>query len=333
MSPILRISLIIPAVFSFGPLDAASLNFVTFDYPGSTGTELAGINDGGQIIGSFSTASTYGQGFIRNADGSLIPIVLPYQSIDSPPGGINASGQVVGAFFNPGTFFSPGYLRSTAGTYSIITDPINPNNSGAGAINDAGQMVGTYVDPVNSLVHGFLDNGGTFTTIDDPNMAANSFGEEYTELSGINNAGQIVGIYSDAVGSHGFLRSPAGGFTTIDAPGANPGTTSVTGLNNLGMIVGSFTDNSGIHSFIRSADGSTYLTIDDPSGFQTTIEGINDSGDIVGWYFTSLTAGQMSGFIATPTIAGTVPEPMSFALSLAGLAAMVCAKRLFRNQP
>jgi len=146
-------------------------------------------------------------------------------------------------------------------------------------------MAGNYADPVNfSLVHGFLDTGGTFTTIDDPD--------------------------------------------------GSPGTPTVNGINNLGTIVGTFTDGSGVqHSFIRSADGSTYLTIDDPSGFDTSIEGINDSGDIVGSYFTSLTSGQMSSFIATPTIAETVPEPMSFALSLAGLAAIACAKRLFRNQP
>jgi len=65
------------------------------------------------------------------------------------------------------------------------------------------------------------------------------------------------------------------------------------------------------------------MTIDDPSGVQTTVFGINDSGEAVGYYFTSSTAGQQLGFIATPV---TVPEPVSFALCLAGLAAIAGAR-------
>jgi uncharacterized membrane protein len=334
MSLIARICLLMATAFPLVRIQAASYTFVSFDYPASTGTGLAGINDSGQIVGSFSTATSYGQGFIRNGDGSLVPIVLPYPSTDSPAAGINASGQVVGAFFDPNTFFAQGYLRSTGGTYSIIDDPINPNNSAPSAINDAGLMVGTYSDPNHfSLVHGFLDASGTFTTIDDPNMAANSFGQEYTELSGINNLGQIVGAYTDATGSHGFLRSPTGVFTTIDDPDGNPGTTAINGINNLGVIAGTFTDSSGMHSFIRSADGSTYMTIDDPNGVDTSIYGINDSGEIVGQYFTSLTSGQMNGFIGTPASSDTVPEPVSYALCLAGLAAIACLRLLSRSQP
>src|SRR5205085_10340609 len=112
------------------------------------------------------------------------------------------------------------------------------------------------------FAHGFLRGlSSNYTTIDNPHMATNSSGNQYTEPSGINNLGQIVGSYSDAAGSHGFLRSPAGVFTTINDPNANPGTTSVNGINNLGVIVGTFTDSSGFHSFSRSADGSMYTPI------------------------------------------------------------------------
>ena len=305
-------------VLSLARMDAASFTFVTFDYPGSTATILSDINNAGQIVGSFSTATAFAQGFIRDTDGSLIPIVLPFHSNDSPTSGINSGGVVVGAFFDPGTFAAQGYLRSATGTYSIIADPINPNNSGGSAINDSGQIAGNYGDPVNPLfAHSFLrDAGGSFTTIDDPNMATHPNGNRYTLASGINNAGAIVGSYTDAVGFHGFLRSPAGVFTTIDDPFGNPGTTTVTGINNLGIIIGTFSDSSGQHSFIRSADGSTYMTIDYPGGFFTTTRGINDSGELVGFYTTSLTGERRSGFIAEPA---TVPEPLSFALCLSGL--------------
>jgi uncharacterized membrane protein len=124
--------------------------------------------------------------------------------------------------------------------------------------------------------------------------------------------------------------APQGVFTTIDDPSANPGATSVNGINNLGVIVGTFSDSSGFHSFIRSADGSSFMTIDYPSGFVTMARGINDNGDIVGSYETSLTAGQQLGFIATPA-SSTVPEPASLSLFLAGLAGIACFRRRQRT--
>jgi hypothetical protein len=89
-------------------------------------------------------------------------------------------------------------------------------------------------------------------------------------------------------------------------------------------------DSSGYHSFLRSADGSSYTTIDYPKGTLTGNLGINDSGDIVGSYFSSLTGGQQHGFIATPTNS-TVPEPASFLLCLAGIAGIACFRRRQRT--
>ena len=306
---------------SLAPLQAASFTFVTFDYPGSTETILHGINNSGQTVGSFFTATSYLQGFIRNADGSLVPIAFPFPSTDSPASSINSSGQVAGTTFYAGTFAAQGYLRSTAGTYSIVDDPMNPSNSGDFGINDSGVIVGGYGDPVNSLFeHGFLrDTAGNFTTIDDPNGNPGS-----TTVTGINNLGMIVGTYFAGAGSHGFLRSAAGVFTTIDDPSGNPGSTTVTGINNLGMMVGTFQDSFGYHSFIRSADGSTFLTIDYPGGSRTSISGTNDSGDIVGSYYNASTAGMQLGFIGTPV---TIPEPASFALCLASLTTFAWVRR------
>ena len=48
--------------------------------------------------------------------------------------------------------------------------------------------------------HGFLISGSGFTTIDVPGAVA-------TAAIGINAQGDIVGEYSDAGGTHGFLLS------------------------------------------------------------------------------------------------------------------------------
>ena len=60
-----------------------------------------------------------------------------------------------------------------------------------------------------------------------------------TAASGINPAGDIVGVYADGVGrQHGFLLS-AGQFSTIDFPGAVA--TSANGISPSGDIVGNYT--------------------------------------------------------------------------------------------
>src|SRR5215471_7390242 len=64
-------------------------------------------------------------------------------------------------------------------------------------INNSGQIVGLFYDAGNTATHGFLDTGGSFTTINVP-------GATSTYAYGINDSGQIVGYFVDALGSHGF---------------------------------------------------------------------------------------------------------------------------------
>jgi hypothetical protein len=78
-----------------------------------------------------------------------------------------------------------------------------------------------------------------------------------TSASGINNAGQIVGSYTNASGSHSFLLS-GGIYTTLDDPLAGKGTSSALGtfaqgINNAGQIIGLYRD-SGFndHGFLET---------------------------------------------------------------------------------
>jgi hypothetical protein len=72
----------------------------------------------------------------------------------------------------------------------------------------------------------------TFTTIDFP-------GATQTQLSSINNTGQIVGRYCVSCPNpfHGFLLNQ-GSFTTIDFPSASD--TLANGINDAGQIVGQY---------------------------------------------------------------------------------------------
>jgi uncharacterized membrane protein len=123
---------------------------------------------------------------------------------------------------------------------------------------------------------GFLWVGGTFTTVQDP-LAPNA-----TVPTGINDAGQIVGYYQDATGTHGFV-DVGGTFTTIDHPLSPAFAHTVPyGINNPGQIVGVYDSSNGFHGFLDT--GGVFTNIDNPSAYQTHPFGINGIGQIVGYY-------------------------------------------------
>jgi len=103
-----------------------------------------------------------------------------------------------------------------------------------------------------------------------------------TEVLNINDVGQQVGLFLDALGiQHGYVTEKRGGFTTVDFPGA--ASTAVEGINNHGDIVGVYFDSAGaIHGFSQQ-DGA-FTAIDFPGAILTFPIEINERGQIVGEY-------------------------------------------------
>jgi probable HAF family extracellular repeat protein len=151
----------------------------------------------------------------------------------------------------------------TAGSFSYSTLDDPSGSTWPFAINDLGQITGT------SSSGGFLFSNGNYTPINDPSANVDS-----TEPRGINNAGEIVGLYSTGTTNHGFLYS-GGNFTTVDVPGSS--NTYATDINASGQIVG-YSDSG---SFLYS--GGNYTIFNDPLGFSLA-QGINSAGQIVGAY-------------------------------------------------
>jgi hypothetical protein len=174
------------------------------------------------MVGQYSVASGASPGFIM--DGSnLITINAPSGPNVVNAQGINNNGLVVGfyvgtddqqhGFMGKESSAVGGVLTGTA-----VADPTIPPVAGEpGAtfvfsqilgINDHGIAVGYYGDSTGSQ-HGFFynTNTGKYTFLDDPN-AAFSGGVEITQITGINNSGEITGFYSDANGVlHGFVAT------------------------------------------------------------------------------------------------------------------------------
>src|SRR5215471_15593464 len=185
----------------------------------------------------------------------------------------------------------------------------------AGGINSLSHIVGGYALP-NGSRHGFLDVGGVFTTIDDPDATLGS------EAADINGSEQIVGSYDftdpdhPLEGAHGFLLS-GGNFTPIDYPA--PGVTSTTpsGINGSGDVVGVYRMNGPGIAFLLS--GGVYTSFVYPGGCCTHANGINDAGQIVGQYKTPDDNAPAQGFLKTGDTFTTIDYPGAAVTSLAGI--------------
>ena len=117
-------------------------------------------------------------------------------------------------------------------------------------------------------------------------------GTPVTLASGINGAGQIVGVFEGvSTSNQGFLYS-SGNFSQINAPVAS---LTALGINDAGQIVGYFNDSKGQHGFLDT--GGSFTQIDVPGATSTRAYGINDAGQIVGGFSNSTTGSH--GFVDT----------------------------------
>jgi probable HAF family extracellular repeat protein len=168
--------------------------FAKIDFPRAVETQALGINNFGQVVGTYMNADgTFGSFLWEN--GQIRDIDIPgIPRTNAAVSDINDSGQIVGAA-TPGDNALYGFLLSGG----VVTkfQPSGVAITFAQGINNNGQIVGTtYADGTQRTARGFvLAQGATgpFTTITHPNALQN-----VTVAFGLNNQGAIVGAYARA---------------------------------------------------------------------------------------------------------------------------------------
>jgi len=179
------------------------------------------------------------------------------------------------------------------GNFLKLDYPGTPFNQLLGQ-NDSGQAVGYYRTKADGTGpdHAYIydENGSVFELLKIP-------GSTSAQATGINNSGNSCGFFVDSKGvNHGWVLT-GGNFDILNVPGSTG--TQALSLNNKGQVVGSYTDSAGnSHGFAYEERTKAFQPVDDPDGVSTTVvNGINDHGDMVGFFGT---APINSGFVATP---------------------------------
>ena len=201
----------------------------TITVPGNA-INAFGINDRSNIVGQFTSGNATPGFYLPSAtSGSFVTINAPNTATGTNTvnaQGVNNNGLAIGFYLgNDGQVH--GFQANTAGvapgvaiTSTAIADPTIPAVPGEpGAtfvfsqllgINDNGLVSGYYGDSTTSQ-HGFLYNtaAGTYTFLDDPSEGFHN-GVEVTQITGITDAGELAGFYTDANGiAHSFVAVPA----------------------------------------------------------------------------------------------------------------------------
>jgi uncharacterized protein (TIGR03437 family) len=234
------------------------------DPPGATpgSTTCNGLNNLGQVAGTFADATRVSRGYIRSAAGDFTTFDLPGNLL--PGGGpwisdINDRGEIVGVI-SPPPYGGTGFFRNAAGELVTLRAPVGeivPT-----AVNNRREIAGWVLNGSSQgTQHGFLRNPeGAYTKFDLPGTTS------YTRISALNNAGQFAG---NMVGGPGFVSNPDGSFSFFSGY-------QVNGLNDTGQIVASRLEGQGYRGFIGTPFRSTQPAI------RTALPGVLTSAEFGG---------------------------------------------------
>lgn len=278
----------------------------TIHYPGSTSTSARGINNRGDIVGTFScaaactnpltgeTSAAGGHGFLLR-DGVYTRIDVP-AGAGTTPRGVSQQGTIVGHYNSAGV--THGFVYAN-GTYVYPIDvPAelfdNPSSTARHTLpvrmSPQGDIVGCIHEAnlVMTTMHGWLLRNGEFTILATPHYAGDTDSRDPDTMNnGVAPSGEIVGFYfSDGVS---YIADQNRIATTFTFEGNR--FTLAWDVNARGDIVGVVGENQAMtvgspvnaRGFLITADGE-HRVLAVQGATSTQVIGINSRRDIVGQY-------------------------------------------------
>lgn len=276
---------------------AQDFQFTSIDFPGAVFTSGRGINNHGDIAGSYRMPGSPRQAMLL-IKGKFIPLAPPApDAFFSEATNINDRGDITGQWGDANGFFHGFLLRD--GFFTILDVP-GATDTYALGVNESGLVAGYWdlLDPYGNplAIYGFTWKNGAFL-----DTQINFSGAAGSAPFGVNARGDLSGVWVPDFFSgieHGFVCPKSAPCFSYDAP--VPGTVPFTDgkeINARGQVVGIHIGDDGIwHSYLMS--GTTFTELDFPGSTGTGAFGINSADQVVGKYFTA--DGLTHGFVAQP---------------------------------
>jgi hypothetical protein len=294
----LSLGLLPGAAAAAPPNGSANYEFTTLDdQHDPTFNQLLGINDAGLISGYFGSGEEghpnkgytlsppYGQGNYQNEN-------VPH-SAQTQVTGLNNNGVTVGFWVDKrGDNF--GFDAVKHHGFQTVTFPAKHGKPAVDqllGVNDKDVAAGFYTDNEG------MNHGYTYDILKRRFHEVTVSGDTNVTAAAINNAGDVAGFATNSGGTvEAYLALSGGKLIKLDFPGAK--STQAFGVSNGDEVVGSYVVGTETHGFVW-VPGFGFQTVDDPNGLgATTINGVNDHGELVGFYTDS--AKNVDGLLAVP---------------------------------
>jgi hypothetical protein len=182
-----------------------SVNFPLGKPPRTPVNQLLGVNDKNVAVGFFAGGAGKDHGYRYTIATKKFSTVAVPGGVSVVAAAINNAGDVAG-FYTSAKGVTAGFLLPPSGPATVLSFP-GASLTKALGVNDSGEVVGAYRLGTGSgaSTHGFTwTRQHGFTTVDDP------AGVGTTTVNGVNNAGNLVGFYTDRSGhTDGLLATPA----------------------------------------------------------------------------------------------------------------------------
>lgn len=218
----------------------ANGTFTVIDHDATSNTDARGIGPDDEIVGTWAAPSEPAvafHGYKRTAQGQFLSVHYPGHLYEVPQR-VLRDGTILGCRHDNDLMTTMRGIVIGPKDTAEVTTFASMNN---GATPDRGRSIGTWVDTAGgNRSEGYIIDHGVSTTLLFP-------GTTQTSPWDVNARGEVVGVFRDAAGLHGFVLTSAG-YTPIDFPGATA--TRVFGVNDRGDVVGAYVAGGKTHAFV-----------------------------------------------------------------------------------
>ena len=231
---------------------------------------------------------------------AAVPAHAGYSFITVDAPGDNVLGTAVAGINDYGV--ATGFATAAVGATTVDTGfTVNADGSGfatfgrtgyvqtsPNAINNAGTIVGVSLQATDAGAVGFVRAAdGSYANVD---PATGGIMSVFSEATGINAAGTVVGFYTaelttdpQATPVYGFIDR-SGAFTTFDVPADVGQQTQLLSINASGTLAGTYyglgADSLNIHGFLWS-QRSGFVYPDRGAAPGSEVRAVNDAGDFI----------------------------------------------------